>query len=85
MKKLLMATTALMLLGTASAHAELNVDIGLGAPAYPAYAQPVYVAPAPAYYNDYGRSHHHRGYDWGYWNREHAGAGRPGPGRVEHR
>ena len=71
MKKLLMAT-AFVVLGTASAQAEISVGIGINQPAYPMYVEPapVYVAPAP-YYHDCGRAHHTRTYDWNYWRDHH--------------
>jgi len=41
MKKLLLTTAALVLLGSTSAYAQLDLNVSIGRPA------PVYVAPAP--------------------------------------
>jgi hypothetical protein len=46
MKKLLLAS-AMVIASAASAHAAINVDIGLGGPGY---VEPAYVEPAPVYY-----------------------------------
>ena len=78
MKKILLAT-AFLLAGATSAQAEINVDIGMDQPAY-VEPSPVYVAPRPVivehpqYYNSYSREHHHRDYDWSYWNQHHDAA-----------
>ena len=75
MKKLLLATVVIMA-GATAAQAEINVDIGLGAPAYPVYVepQPVYGVPYverhPDYYHNWGRGHHHE-FDRGDWGRDH--------------
>ena len=73
MKKLLLAATALTMLGTAaSADAAVAVGVGISSPGY-YYAPPpapVYYAPAPDpyYYGPWGYDRR-RDYDWYYWNR----------------
>ena len=60
-KRILISGLAFYLLSGAIAHAEINVNLDLGGPAY-AVASPVYVSPYPQYY-DPG----HRRHDYGYW------------------
>lgn len=70
MKKLLI-TAALVALSASAAHAEIDVNIGIGQPGYyvpaPIYVEPVRVY-TPTYYG-YGNDRH-RNYDWSYW-RQH--------------
>jgi len=73
-QKVLLGAVALYLLTTASAYAQLDVQLNLGGPAYIAPA-PVYVSPYPSYYDP----HHKR--NWKYWEdqrraREHSDNGR---------
>ena len=87
MKSILLATLAstVTMFAASAALAEINVDVGLGEPAY-YEPQPVYVAPQPvyvahpAYYRTYAAPHHEREYDWNYWNHRDAH-----PVVVEHR
>jgi hypothetical protein len=67
--KTFLIAAAIGLLGCASATAEINVGISLGAPA------PVYVAPAPVYVSPYPTYYdpHHRNHDYGYWQEQRRG------------
>ncbi len=67
MKKLLLTATALSLLVSASAYAEVNFDLNIGTPAVVAPA-PVVVAPAPVIVQQPGVVYEHRrDRDWRYW------------------
>ncbi len=81
MKKLLIATAALITLSATAAQAEINLDIGLGEPAY--VEQPVVVEHPylPAHYN--GRDRHREGRDWRVAHEENHDNGRH-LGEIKH-
>ena len=63
MKHLLIATAALLALSATAANAEINLDIGIGEPAYVEPAPVIVEHPyLPAHYN--GRDRHREGRDW---------------------
>jgi hypothetical protein len=65
MKRILITAT-LIGLSTTAAHAEIDVNIGIGQPGYYTPA-PVYIEPAPIYVQPYYGNDRHRNYDWSYW------------------
>ena len=68
MKKVILLTSALILLGSTSANAEINLNVDFGEPVY---AQPVYMSPGyvirPDYPSEHYDRHRHRHND--YWAR----------------
>ncbi len=71
MKKIIILSSALCLLGSYSANADISVGINLGEPVYaePVYAEPVYENPgyvmAPDWPSEHYDRHRHRNND--YW------------------
>jgi len=65
-KKIVLSTVGFYLLVSATAQAQLNVELNLGEPAYVASPTPAYVSPYPTYYDPY-----HRNHDYSYWRSRH--------------
>src|SRR5271155_218057 len=71
MKKIIILSSALCLLGSYSANADISVGINLGEPVYtePVYAEPIYENPGYVMAPDYPSYHydHHRHPHNDYW------------------
>lgn len=67
MKKLLLSAAALYLFSSASANAQVSMQLNVGEPAYVVAPSPVYVSPYPSYYDP-----QHRRHNFEYWQQRRA-------------